>query len=105
MLDFGLASEREIREALTRRLRAQRLSKGTSQASLAEQAGIGVATLQRLEAGQGGSLESFLRVIMALGLVDELSSLFVLHVRSIAQMEQAAARQPRQRAPRRRQPA
>lgn len=100
MLDFGLASEHEIHQALSARLRIQRLAKGLSQADLAKHAGIGVATLQRLEAGQGGTLENFLRTVMALGLVDELSSLFAIKVRSIADMEQAAARKPRQRAPR-----
>ncbi|WP_157979153.1 helix-turn-helix domain-containing protein [Rhodoferax ferrireducens] len=101
MLDFGLASEREIREELSSRLPAQRLAKGFGQADLAKDAGVGVATLQRLEAGQGGTLENFLRIVMALGLVDELTDLFTLKVRSIAQMERAAAQKTRQRAPRR----
>ena len=104
MLDFGLASEREIREELSNRLRAQRLAQGLGQADLAKAAGIGVATLRRLEAGQGGTLENFLRIVMALGLVDELADLFTLKLRSIAQMEQAAAQQTRQRAPRRSTP-
>jgi transcriptional regulator with XRE-family HTH domain len=104
MLDFGLASEREIREELSQRLRAQRLAKGLGQADLAQAAGIGVATLQRLEAGQGGTLENFLRIVMALGLVDELADLFTLKLRSIAHMERAAAQQTRQRAPRRPRP-
>jgi transcriptional regulator with XRE-family HTH domain len=101
MLDFGLASEREISEELSNRLRAQRLAKGLGQADLAKAAGIGVATLRRLEAGQGGTLENFLRIVMALGLVDELADLFTLKLRSIAHMERAAAQQTRQRAPRR----
>lgn len=104
MLDFGLASEREIREALSGRLRAQRLAKGLLQADLAKDAGIGVATLQRLESGQGATLENFLRTVMALGLVDELADLFTPKLRSIAQMERATAHTPRQRAPRRKKP-
>ncbi|MGL5632425.1 MAG: helix-turn-helix domain-containing protein [Azovibrio sp.] len=103
MLDFGLASEREIRQELTQRLRSQRLGQGLTQAELAERAGISLPTLRRLEAGQGATLENFLRVIMGLGLVDELVQLFLLKPRSIAQMEKAAG-QPRQRAPRRRTP-
>ena len=101
MLDFGLAIEREIREELSGRLRAQRLVKRLSQAELARNANIGIVTLQRLEAGQGCTLENFLHVVLALGLADELSALFVLKVGSIAQMEQAAAQKTRQRAPRR----
>ena len=105
MLDFGLASEREMREELSNRLRAHRLAKGLGQADLAKAAGIGIATLRRLEAGQGGTLENFLRIVMALGLVDELADLFTLKLRSIAQMEQAAAQKTHQRAPRRPMPA
>lgn len=101
MLDFGLASDQEICQELCTRLRAQRLSQRLSQEELAERASIGLATLQRMESGKGGGLSNFLRVVMALDLVDELAALFVLKVRSIAQLEQAAA-PPRKRAPVRR---
>lgn len=104
MLDFGLASEQEICRELGDRLRAQRLGQRLGQEVLAERAGLGLATLQRMESGKGGTLTNFLRVVMALGLVDELASLFVLKVRSIAQLEQVAA-PGRKRAPRRRKPA
>lgn len=100
MFDFGLASESEIKKELTDRLSKQRLRKKISQADLAKRAAIGIATLQRLEAGQGATLESFLRVVMALGLVDELSNLFTIKVRTIADMERVEAQEVRKRAPR-----
>ena len=101
MLDFGLATDAELRSELCGRLRAQRLAKGLSQADLAQRAAIGLVTVRRLESGVGGTFENFLRVVMALGLADELADLFTLKVRSIAQMERAEAVSKRQRAPRR----
>jgi transcriptional regulator with XRE-family HTH domain len=101
MLDFGLATDTELRTELCSRLRAQRLAKGLSQADVAQRAAIGLVTVQRLESGVGGTFENFLRVVMALGLADELADLFTLKVRSIAQMERAEAASKRQRAPRR----
>lgn len=104
MLDFGLASDEEICQELCTRLRAQRLSQRLGQDELADRANIGLATLRRMESGKGGTLSNFLRVVMALGLVDELANLFVLKVRSIAQLEQVAA-PSRKRAPSRRKAA
>lgn len=42
-------------------------------AEVAERAGVGVNTVQRLEKGQGTTLENLLRVARALGVLDELS--------------------------------
>lgn len=47
--------------------------KGLTQAQLADRAGIGVATLARLEKGEGGaSVENLLRVLRGLGVMDTL---------------------------------
>lgn len=54
-------------------LAAWRKLRGLTQAQLADRAGIGRATLTRLESGDGGiNLESFLRVLRALGILDNL---------------------------------
>lgn len=98
-MEFGLATEREIRAELGGRLRAQRLAQELSQADLAERAGIGLATVQRLEARGECTLENFVRIVMGLGLADDLQGLFELKVRSIAEMEQAE-KSRRVRAPR-----
>jgi len=89
VLDFGFASEQEIRAALGQRLRAQRLVKGLSQADLAERSGISLSTVKLIESKGQCTLENFLRTLIALGLVDELQALFVLKPQSIAQMERA----------------
>ncbi len=39
---------------------------------VSDRAGVGLSTLQRLERGQGGTMESFLRVARALGVMDEV---------------------------------
>lgn len=89
MLDFGFANEQEIRIELGKRLHAQRLAQGLSQAELAIRAGLGVSTLKLLESKGRCTLENFIRVALGLGLADEMQSLFILEIKSIAQMEQA----------------
>jgi transcriptional regulator with XRE-family HTH domain len=99
MLDFGFASEQEIRLELGRRLRAQRLAQGLSQVELAQRAGIGVNTLKLLEGRGKCTFENFIRTVLGLGLADELQSLLMLKINSIAQMERAEQAK-RMRAPR-----
>lgn len=65
-----------IRRA-TRRLShdivAWRKLKGLTQAQLADRADIGLATLARLERGEGGaSVENLLKVLRALGVLDNV---------------------------------
>jgi DNA-binding phage protein len=100
MLEFALATETEIRTELATRLRKQRLAKGVPMELLAKHAGVGRATLQRLETTGDCTLENFVRVVQALGLVQELQEMFVLKTLSIAQMEQRALQAKRIRAPR-----
>jgi transcriptional regulator with XRE-family HTH domain len=66
MTDEAVAGE------LGRRLARHRLARNVGQAELAEAAGVGSATLQRLEAGAPGSLTTFLRVLRALDLLEQL---------------------------------
>lgn len=99
MLELGFANEQEIRIELGRRLQAQRLEQGLTQAELAQRGGLALSTVKQLEKKGQCTLENFVRAVMGLGLVDDLQSLFVLQVRSIAAMEQAA-KPPRRRAPR-----
>ena len=100
MLEFALATEKEIRVELVGRLRQQRLAKGLTLETLAERAGIGRATLQRLETTGDCTFENFIRAVQALGMGFELQELFVLKILSIADMERHAAQAKRVRAPR-----
>lgn len=99
MLDFSFSTSDEITAALGLRLKAVRLSQSLTQAELAERAGVSVGTVKSIERTGQSSVTSLVRVVQALGLSDQLQSLFVLKVQSIAEMEQAQLAQ-RQRAPR-----
>jgi len=48
-----------------------------TQAELALKAAVGVATLKRFESGEGATLANFIRVLMSLGCVNDLSSIAV----------------------------
>ena len=99
MLDFGFASESEIRSELGARLHAQRMVRELSQAELAERAGISLSTVKLIENKGRCTLENFIRVVAGLGLADDLQSLFIVKPTSIAQMEQIG-KAKRRRAPR-----
>lgn len=100
MFDAGFASYKEIGTELGQRLRRQRLALGLAQEDLAARAGVSCGTVKNLESKGQASLESLIRIVMGLGLVDELAHLFELKVSSIQQMERAQLAE-RKRAPRR----
>jgi transcriptional regulator with XRE-family HTH domain len=61
--------------------------RGLTQAQLADRAGIARDTLSRLENGESGvSLETVLRVLRALGLLDTLADAFDPHRSDIGRM-------------------
>jgi len=74
-IDFHIASSEAIIEALGTRLDEIRLNRNISQADLAREAGVSRSTLTRLSAGKPVSLDSFVRVMRALGLSDHLAAL------------------------------
>jgi transcriptional regulator with XRE-family HTH domain len=67
--------DRAILVELGQRLRDARLERNLSQEAVAEEAGIGRYTLQRMEAGESPSLINFVRVLRVLGLLGELERL------------------------------
>ncbi len=89
-IDFALASSARIEAALCKRLESIRLARNTTQAQLAEQAGVSPRTIGRLEKGQGVSLDTFIRVVTALGIQGSLETL--LPDPSVRPMERAAQR-------------
>lgn len=88
-IDFEFATSNEICLELGNRLRAHRLAQNLQQSDLAEKAGVSRLTIVNLEHKGNVSLLSLLQVIRALGLIDELSTLFELKPKSIARMEAA----------------
>lgn len=70
-----LTPEAEILKELAKRLARIRKAQGYSQTRLAEEAGIGVATLRRVEAGQVSQLETWLKLLKALNMASAIDAL------------------------------
>jgi transcriptional regulator with XRE-family HTH domain len=64
-----------ILEELGARLARVRIDANLTQARLAEEAGVGKRTIERLEAGRGTDLRVLVRVLRALSLIEGLESL------------------------------
>ena len=84
MTSHGLVAE------LGRRVARTRLARNVTQKTLSEEAGIGLRTLRRLETGESSTLDSFLRVAMALGMADDL--LAAVPSRDIRPIERVSSR-------------
>lgn len=70
-----LTPESEMLNELGSRLAQIRKQHGLTQDQLAEEAGIGIATLRRIEGGQDSQLETWLKILKALGLTYAIDAL------------------------------
>ena len=73
--EFSVATSDQIEAALCKRLESIRLFRNITQAQLAEEAGVSPRTIGRLEKGQGVSVDTFIRIMMALGIQQNLEAL------------------------------
>ena len=85
---------------LGRRLASIRKQRGLTQHALAELAGVGVATLRRIEDGRDARLGSWLGLLQALELSTSIDALLPEDHRSPLAEARAAGRAPRRRGPR-----
>jgi transcriptional regulator with XRE-family HTH domain len=95
-MDSKMTDEALLR-LLGERLSGIRLARNLTQQHLAEQAGLGLRTVQRLELGAAATqLSGFIRVCRALGLVDHLEA-FIPEptVSPMAQLKQAGRKRQR----------
>ena len=99
MLDFTFATSSELCKEIARRVKAQRMRLELSQPELAQRAGVALGTVSGFEKTGKATLDTWLRLIMALGLTKELEPLFLQQPTSIKELE-AAGRPARQRVPR-----
>lgn len=74
-IDFSVATSRQIESALCGKLERIRLARNLTQARLADMAGVSLRTIGRLESGQGVSLDTFIRVLTALHIQENLATL------------------------------
>ena len=65
-----MKTSQQIEAEIGSRLARLRLSRNVTQSMLAREAGIGLRTLRRLETGEPSTLDTFLRVALALDLAD-----------------------------------
>ena len=64
------STSRQLEFEIGSRLARLRLSRNVTQSMLAQDAGIGLRTLRRLETGESSTFDTFLRVALALDLGD-----------------------------------
>ena len=74
-IDFSVATSDQIEAALCKRLENIRLSRNITQIQLAKEAGVSLRTIGRLEKGQGVSVDTFIRILTALGIQQNLEAL------------------------------
>ncbi|MBN2653131.1 MAG: helix-turn-helix domain-containing protein [Spirochaetales bacterium] len=74
-IDFTIATSQQIESHLARQIEEIRISRNITQQQLADEAGISLRTLGRLAKGEGVSLDTFLRIIIALNLQDNLKTM------------------------------
>jgi transcriptional regulator with XRE-family HTH domain len=99
MRAFNLFSAKRICSELGERIKRLRLAQNLSQQQLADMTLASLSSVRRLEAQGQGGLEFVVRVAQALQVTTQLEPLFELATtRSIAQIEQDAALNKRQRA-------
>ena len=101
-IDLVFISTMGVCQELGGRLRAHRLAQNMRQAELAEKAGVSKLTIINLEKKGTVTFHSFIQVVRALGLLDELTEVFKLQSNSIAMMEAVDAAAKRVRASSRR---
>ena len=69
------ASDQAVLQALGRRLARHRLNRNLTQAALAAEAGVSTLTVQRIERGHSLQAANLIRILRALGLLDNLDAL------------------------------
>lgn len=74
MDDLYAKTNEAILEELGKRLARSRLNRNLRQAELAENSGVSLRTVQNAEAGRSCSLETFIRLLRALGELDGLAA-------------------------------
>lgn len=68
-------TDNSVLEEMGRRLTRQRLNLGLTQGEVALRSGLGKRTVERIEAGESAQMESVIRVLRTLGILDRLDIL------------------------------
>jgi len=73
-MNFRIMSDKAILEELGARLRRQRLNQDTTQKELAKKAGVSRTVIQKMEQGEEVVVAGLIRVMRALGVLDQLDN-------------------------------
>ena len=72
MEDIYMLSDGMIQSKIGERLKALRLKQNITQQALAEESGVSLSSVKKMEKGEIGSFDSLLRVLRTLGKLDVL---------------------------------
>ena len=72
MEDIYILSDSMIQSKIGERLKAVRLKQNIKQQALAEESGVSLSSVKKIEKGEIGSFDSLLRVLRTLGKLDVL---------------------------------
>jgi transcriptional regulator with XRE-family HTH domain len=75
IMDLSYKTPEELQVVLGERLRAMRLSRNLTQRELADKGGLSLRALINLEAGEGSTVESLVRILKALDATDAIELL------------------------------
>ena len=75
-LDYSTANSYQIEVDLYEQIQKTRLARNFTQTQLAVKAGVSPRTIRYLESGSGVSLDTFIRVLSALDLIQNLRTIF-----------------------------
>ena len=75
MEDIYILSDGMIQSKMGQRLKAVRLKQNITQQALAEESGVSLSSVKKIEKGEIGSFDSLLRVLRTLGKLDVLQPL------------------------------
>lgn len=74
-IDYAIATSKQIEEVICKRLGRIRLARNITQERLADEAGVTARTIYTLENGLGVSFDTFIRVLIALRIQNNLETL------------------------------
>lgn len=95
---LSLSNSKQIEKLLCEQVESLRLYRNITQSQLADQAGVSLRTIGRLEKGKGVSLDTFIRVLTALGVENSLLNLLPdTAVRPIERIELSGTERKRAR--------
>lgn len=95
-LNFALHTPAEVQALWATRLRELRLRAGWRQLTLAERAGVSLATVRRFEKDGQTTLANLLRLCHALGVLDQCAALFAAPAfASMQDLRKVTAQPPR----------